>query len=358
MEKKNILRKQAVMIITGIIGLLIISIFCYRNVGNTIVENEQESLKSLAKVNARSLDASLDSKSNLIYAVFSGDLPNVKAIENGLLKLGEKGEYIALDAIALQEAWEKEVCQRAGENPGEVVAGPIRKSERGYYVLYMTKAVYIKGKLSGYVQIELNLDEIYAEDQALSNLQVENSRYCIVKANETVIMPSTYSDANISLSHMAENGCTLEWVYEAEGGTPKRTRKLIAYETIKVGEEELSLYIVEDYDQVVQPIEQISLIFCLIGLAIVLFTIGFMHRLSEQQKKEALLTKELQHEKTLNETMKKQEGLMQKYNHSKTMSVLTGSIAHEFNNLFKNNKLKTIERTANLWYYLYCIILF
>ena len=43
--------------------------------------------------------------------------------------------------------------------------------------------------------------------------------------------------------------------------------------------------------------------------------------------------KELQHEKVMNETMKKQEGLMQKYNHSKTMSVLTGSIAHEFNNL-------------------------
>ena len=43
--------------------------------------------------------------------------------------------------------------------------------------------------------------------------------------------------------------------------------------------------------------------------------------------------KELQHEKTLNEAMKEQEGLMQKYNHSKTMSVLTGSIAHEFNNL-------------------------
>ena len=31
--------------------------------------------------------------------------------------------------------------------------------------------------------------------------------------------------------------------------------------------------------------------------------------------------------------MKNQESLMQKYNHSKTMSVLTGSIAHEFNNL-------------------------
>ena len=93
------------------------------------------------------------------------------------------------------------------------------------------------------------------------------------------------------------------------------------------------LYIVEDYDKVLQPIENISFYLILIGIAFLVWVIVFTYMITEHRKKEQLLMKELQHEKVMNETMKKQEGLMQKYNHSKTMSVLTGSIAHEFNNL-------------------------
>ena len=35
--------------------------------------------------------------------------------------------------------------------------------------------------IAGYVQIELNLDEIYEGEQDLSNLNVGNQGYCIVK---------------------------------------------------------------------------------------------------------------------------------------------------------------------------------
>ncbi len=333
MKKKKELRKQVIIVSIGVIILLAVAIFCYRYVGNTIIKNEQVGLKSLAKVNAQSLQSSLEAKSNLIYAVFSGDMRDVEDIETGVLKLGEKGKYIQVDEVEATEQWEQSICEQAAKNPREVVVGPVRKSEEEYYVLYLTKAVYIEGKLAGYVEIELNLDEIYAGEQALFNLQVENSRYCIVKMGDTTIMPSDYADANISLSQMTGNGCTIEWVYETEKGIPTRTQKLIAYETLTIGTEEFILCIIEDYDQVLKPIEQIALFFFLIAMIILICTVGFMHKLSEQQKKEALLVNELQHEKTLNETMKKQEGMMQKYNHSKTMSVLTGSIAHEFNNL-------------------------
>lgn len=334
MKKKKGYRTQVVITVVGMVVWITIAIFCYRSIQNMIIENEQGSLKSLAKVNAQSLLSSLETKSKMIYAALSGDMNEVGDIEKGILKLGEKGIYIPIDGLDQKETWEQELCGRAGANPGMVIEGPVRKSEEGYYIFCITKAVYIHGSIAGYVRIELNLDEIYDEEQALSSLQLENDGYCIVKgADGTTIMPSYYEDEDISFSYSAGNGCSVETVYEAKDGIPQESQKLIAYETVEMGEEEFTLCILEDYDKVTQPIERMAFYFFLLGAVLLIWTIGFIYNISQQQKKEALLVKELQHEKTMNEAMKKQEGLMEKYNHSRTMSVLTGSIAHEFNNL-------------------------
>lgn len=333
MKEKSILKKQIAFTVVGVILLAVIAVFCYKNVENTIVENEQESLKSLAKMNAQSLQSSLEAKENLIYAVLSGDMDNQKDIEKGMLKLREKGEYIPAEELEKQETWKQEVCAGAGGNPTEVIVGPIVGTQDGYYALYMTKAVYIDGWLSGYAQIELNLDEIYADEQALSDLQMDDW-YCVVKDSDgTTVMPGNYVKKELSFTHSVGNGCVVEQVYETRDGIPQNIKKLIAYETFEIGEEDLTLYIVEDYNKVTLPLERIALYFCLLGAVILILAMWFIHKITAQQKEELLLVKELQHEKVLNETMKKQEGLMQKYNHSKTMSVLTGSIAHEFNNL-------------------------
>ena len=328
MRKKKFLKRHIIITAIGLSLLIAIAVFCYRSVERTIIGNEQEGLKGLAKVNAQSMESSLLAKKELVFAMFSDDMESEAEVEAALLKIGEKGKYIPAEKI------DSEVCKEAVALPWEVIVGPIQKSEEGCYELYMTKAASVNGRISGVVQVEINLDDFYAEEQALSSLEVENSRYCIIKnADGTIVMPSDYHEDNISLSQETDNGCTIEWVYEANGVTPERIRKLIAYELIEIGSEELFLYIIEDYDQVTQPIERIALYFCLIGIVLLIFVIGFMWKLNEQQKKELVLEGELQHEKMLNETMKKQEGLMQKYNHSKTMGVLTGSIAHEFNNL-------------------------
>lgn len=334
MKEKSILKKQIFITVLGIIALLLIAVFCYKSVEKAIIENEQESLRGLAKVNAQSLKTSLQAKRNLVYAVLSGDMENVDEIETALIKTREKGKYIPAEDEDKLEPWEKEQCKMAGMNPGEVVTGPVRITEKGYYGLYLTKAVSITGSIAGYVQIELNLDEIYAQEQALSSLQLDNDGYCIVKNSDNVtVMPADYDEENISFSHPVGNGCAVVWGYQADAGTPERARKLVAYETIEFGDEKLSLYIIEDYDKVTQPIEQVAFYFFLFAAVLFIWAIWLTHKISDQNKKEVLLRKELQHEKTLNETLKKQEGLMQKYNHSKTMEVLSGSIAHEFNNL-------------------------
>lgn len=333
MEEKKKLKWKSVAIGVGALFVAGMAVLCYRNVESTIVKNEQESLKSLARVTAQSLKSNLECKQNLIYATLSGDMNDISDIEKGMLKTREKGSIILLEDLEKQEPWKIEWCLAAGASPTEVIVGPMQMTEEGYYALYMTKAVHVNGILAGYAQIELNLDEIYEEEQALSDLEL-NERYCFVKASDgTVVMPSDYVENGVVFSHSAGNGCVVDRVYETADGVPESTLKLIAYETIKCGAEELTLYIVEDYDKVTLPIETIALCFCMLGGVILILAMWFMRKLTEQQKEEQILVKELQHEKMLNETMKKQEGLMQKYNHSKSMSVLTGSIAHEFNNL-------------------------
>ena len=333
MEKKNVFRKNVLTAIAGFAVLVVVAVFSFNSVKKMILESEQESLKSMAAVNAQSLEASLQGKRDLIYAALSGDMKDISDVEKGILKLHEKATYISNSEMEYLEAWEEEMCEIAMFSPSEVIPGPVRKSEEGYYILYMTKSISINGLISGCVQIELNLDEIYSVEQGLKELQLGNGGYCIVKYDDITIMPSDYEETELTISHDSGNGCTIEEVYEMNTVTPQSKRKLIAYDMVQLGDEEFTFYIIEDYDQVMQPIENVSFYITLLSAAVLLWAIIFVYKIIEHQKKEALLVKELQHEKILNETMKKQEGLMQKYNHSKTMSVLTGSIAHEFNNL-------------------------
>ena len=60
-------------------------------------------------------------------------------------------------------------------------------------------------------------------------------------------MPGTYQK-DISISHITGNDSTVKWVYEANSGSLKNTKKLIACETITIGEEKLFLYIIANYE--------------------------------------------------------------------------------------------------------------
>ena len=96
MKKKNVLWKQAVITFVGVIALVAAAIFCYNRVEKTIVANEQESLKSIAEVNAQSLEESLHSKGNLLYAALSGDMNSIEDVEKGMFKLKEKSSLRGL----------------------------------------------------------------------------------------------------------------------------------------------------------------------------------------------------------------------------------------------------------------------
>lgn len=316
MEKSAGIKKKIIIAILGTLLLSGIAFFCYLSVEKAIIESEQESMKSLAKVNAQSLMTSLRAKSNLIYAALSGDMADEDDIGKGMLKVGEKGNYIPLDKLDQLETQLRRKCEEAGTRPGEVVAGPIVRSDRGYYVFYMTKAVYMNRSIAGYVQIELNLDEVYAEEQALSNLQLSNGGYCIIKdAEGTTIMPGDKETEDFSAVQEENRGVLRAWTYGTEYGVPQKKEKLVSYDKIIIDREELTLFIIEDYNQVMRPIRRVVIYFCLFGILIFSWTGYFIYKTVAHQKEE------------------EQKMLMQKYNHSKTMEVLSGAIAHEFNNM-------------------------
>lgn len=91
--KRERIKKLAVITAAGAAVFLSIAFFIYDSVKSTIVGNEQESLRSLAKVNAQSLQSSLEAKETLVYAVFSGDMEKTEDIEKGLLRMREKGRF-------------------------------------------------------------------------------------------------------------------------------------------------------------------------------------------------------------------------------------------------------------------------
>lgn len=328
---KKINKKYTLITTAGIAILIILAFLCYQNVKHTIIENEQRSMLSIAKFSAESLEATIAAKEDKIYSVFAGD---IESVEQGLIRMQDKGRFIPEDQMADEDASLQEALSEARENPGQVTYGPMLQGEDGSYHLNLMKTVSKNGVITGLVCFECNLDELYKNETVLTDLQLSSERYCVIlDENGQTIMPSEYASEKIGISHQTESGCKLEDIYETKNGTPRKKQKLIAYDTLSIGAEKYTLCILEDYGKVIAPIDRLSLYLCILGLGILAIVVIFAGTLSRQNKAEELLMKELEHEKTLNETMKKQEGLMQKYNHSKTMQVLIGSIAHEFNNL-------------------------
>ncbi len=173
MNKK---RKELVISVIGVLLLILSAAFCYQTVRDAIISNEKESIQNIAEVSSHSLQATLQGKSNLVYAALSGDMANEESIEASLLKVGEKGKYIRLDQVSQLQDWEADSCGEAGKNPGHVIAGPIRKTYSGGYVLYLTKAVYMNRSIAPLKKAE---DAVVVDS---SKLSIPEVRDCIVDA--------------------------------------------------------------------------------------------------------------------------------------------------------------------------------
>ena len=174
----------------GILFIVLIGYFSYSTVLRALVQSEADSIKSIASANALSLKAGFEDKETLIESLYGDDFPDMAALEQAMDKVFcDKDFYREHDYRYLPEE-KREVCQRAAENPGEVISGPTYYQNGGYYVFYMTKAISIDGRIAGVLQFEWNLDRIFRESGMLSNLEINNNGYCIVRNKEGKIIMS------------------------------------------------------------------------------------------------------------------------------------------------------------------------
>lgn len=331
--------------VLGLLGFAVSARFCYGTVKRAIVQSEEESLKSLASANALSLENNLEDKADLLSYLYSGSLADREALDRVMNQVFcDKYFYRIQDYMLLPEE-KRSVCVRAAMEPERVICGPLEYRSGGYYVFYMTKAVYLGGQYAGVVQYEWNLDRIYRDMETLSNLHINHNGYTIVRNKDGRLIMSAEGGKEDILSDtfpMAENRNETQkasaqtfWFYELHGGVPVPRQELTAYSSVRFGDELFTVYVSEDYALLVKPIERMSLYLSALGVLLVVWLLGFWWLYLHAQKKEEQLRLALRYERQLNEAgkaLEKQEEIMRIYNRDKEQTALQGALAHEFNN--------------------------
>lgn len=85
-------RKELIISVTGVLLLLLSAVFCYQTVRDAIINNEKESIQNIAEVSSHSLKATLQGKSNLVYAALSGDMASEGEYRSKFIEDWRKGE--------------------------------------------------------------------------------------------------------------------------------------------------------------------------------------------------------------------------------------------------------------------------
>ncbi|MDO4265216.1 MAG: ATP-binding protein [Eubacteriales bacterium] len=344
--------------LVGLVLLLCGAYYSYRTVENALVESEAESLKSLASANAINLKAEFRDKEELLLSLYADEFESMEALNTELDKVFcDKLFYRPSDYERLP-AWKRDICLRAAKAPGTVISGPCVYQNGGYYVFYMTLSVSVAGEPAGVLQFEWNLDRIFRQTETLSSLHINNNGYCIVRNKEgKIVMSAEQGKEDIADTTFPEAaGNTLPavqktWHYELVNGAPVQQNELLAFASAAVGDEVFTVYVAEDYDMLVKPIEKLSIYLAFLGGLLLIWLLASMWLYMQSRKKEEQLRLALRYEKELNEagkTLEKQEEILRIYNRDKELTALQSSLAHEFNNqmtpvliyaeLFRDNK--------------------
>ena len=333
---------QLLLALSGMLLLLCGAYYSYRTVENALVASEAESLKSLASANAINLEAEFQDKEALLLSLYADDFESMEALNAELDKVFCDKLFYRREDYERLPAWKRDICLRAAEAPGTVISGPCVYQSGGYYVFYMTLSVSVAGEPAGVLQFEWNLDRLFHQTETLSSLHINNNGYCIVRNKEgKIVMSAEQGKEDIADTTFPEaDGAALPavqktWHYEIINGTPVQQNELLAFASAAVGDEIFTVYVAENYDMLVKPIEKLSIYLALLGGLLLVWLLGSMWLYMQTRKKEEQLRLALKYEKELNEagkTLEKQEEILRIYNRDKELTALQSSLAHEFNN--------------------------
>ncbi|MCH1942216.1 sensor histidine kinase [Holdemania massiliensis] len=258
------------------------------------------------------------------------------------------------DTIAKQYSCEQEqiTIQTQTESqlgPAEITGWDLTGSD---YLLRIQKP--LMGKTA---QMSIRLSLVY--DQILRPVQLGKNGYCAMKDENGILImhpaPSQIGldsfkgrirqypqldpdDVGQLLIHQYSqpNGCDIVTSYWWDRPEEGKAKKLISYASVTIDGHRFVGTNVMDYREVVRPIQLLLLYSSLLaGLIAVSFAALIFFWQQEKRKKEKLeLVLEYTEEFTrMNEKFQAQEMQIQKYDKLQTLGVLSGTIAHELNNL-------------------------
>ena len=368
-------------LLVGTVFLLVFFFFIYDYFQESLMKQEKDKIILLAETASGSLETYFEDKQRVLDYYFDvGSLSLEEQTENERQELlrtmaerfpdrqeayltdlfyvtANEAEQGTLDSIFQSQERKELVMGRILDEDRTRVAGWVFKD--GGYEIYLLKPVMAEDRAEGYVVAGIDLNVVYQE--ILEPVQLGARGYCNLKdANGFILMhplageigvdsvngrieknpelDAAGIDRLVSNQLSGKSGCDIVTSYwwEEEGADKVRVRKMIAYTPAWIDGENFPVSLIVSYDEMWEPVRR--LVFYLIGAGTMILLLAgtVIYRIGRESKQMALLKTELEYERELRqarEELEKHREKTQQYDRLQTMGVLTGTIAHEFNNL-------------------------
>ncbi len=366
MNKDLLKRKVVGVFLITLAGILIIItsiVAIYSTHKNAIVNQAREQVITTAETASRGLETFFADRLKNMDLYFDGVLSYVE--DQDILK--DQMESILLPFYEIEKAYLYQVVYltedefKTKENNIKIrqnsVFGSYEYKEGGFFILNMYKPIYLSGSLNGYVLACINLNAVY--EDILYPIQIGKNGYCTVKDRSgRILMHGVESQIGINsktdrkknypnlnpqgIDRLIENqisgksGTELVnsyWWDRVEAG---KAEKIIGYTPVKVMEDFWVISIIMDYGQIEAPLHQTLIMSILVGFLLMLLLGFLVFYITRELKNSQQMLMEWNYEKKLYESetkLEEQEERVEHYDKLRTMGILMGTIAHEYNNL-------------------------
>ena len=381
MGKKRQAARMTVWLFVGTAFLLVFFFFIYDYFQESLMKQEKDKIILLAETASGSLETYFEDKQRILDYYFDvGSLPLKAQSEKERHELlrtmaerflerqeayltdlfyvtAKEAEQGGMDFIFQSQERKNLVMGRIMEQEKTKVAGWVLKD--GGYKIYLLKPIITEDTAEGYMVAGIDLNVVYQE--VLEPVQLGARGYCNLKdSSGFILMHPTAGeigvdsvkgrieknpeldaagiDRLVSNQLSGKSGCDIvnSYWWEEEEENKVQVKKMIAYTPAWIDGENFPVSLIVSYDELWEPVKRLVFYLMGAGTMILLLTGTAIFRIGRESKQMALLKTELEYERELRqarEELERHQEKTQQYDRLQTMGVLTGTIAHEFNNL-------------------------
>lgn len=353
--------------------LILIGYINFTQHRDTVVVQQQEHLLTIAKSVAKSLDAYIIDKVNVLSVlsqnpiIMDQDEGYEEAIKTFHEKFGnEIGDVILLDenGVFIYQYPDNKQVKKVDENALNYVLKSKQacvskefKSGPNQFSIDILQPIVRNNELRGILVSTVDLNKLY--DSLIYSIRPGKMGYAMVKnMNGVILMHPVKEQVGIeALKDRKEKFPEYNWqeleelyrkqVEEGEGyhiyhsnwwqdDGLKWSKKINAYTTVKISDISWIISVQMDYSEIEQPIRGTLINISMIALVITLFLLIISYIVFKIDKKRKALELETKYLKELNKTWEeliKSEARLRHSQKLQTIGTLTSGIAHEFNNL-------------------------